>query len=95
MRRCNAVPNGFIAGADIREFEEFEKQGTVLASIERGQRVFQNLARLRCPTVAAIHGLCMGGGTELSLACRGRRSACLRSCSASTPDGAARLACRA
>src|SRR5262252_9307238 len=64
--------NGFIAGADIKEFEEFEKQGTVLASIERGQRVFQNLARLRCPTVAAIHGFCMGGGTELSLACRYR-----------------------
>jgi 3-hydroxyacyl-CoA dehydrogenase/enoyl-CoA hydratase/3-hydroxybutyryl-CoA epimerase len=64
--------NGFIAGADIKEFEDYEKQGTVLASIERGQRVFQNLARLRCPTVAAIHGFCMGGGTELSLACRYR-----------------------
>ena len=64
--------NGFIAGADIREFEEYEKQGGVLASIERGQRIFQNLNRLRCPTVAAIHGFCMGGGTELSLACRYR-----------------------
>ncbi|TLY49759.1 MAG: 3-hydroxyacyl-CoA dehydrogenase [Gammaproteobacteria bacterium] len=65
-------PDGFVAGADIREFEQFEKQGRVLASIENGQRVFQNLARLRCPTVAAIHGFCMGGGTELSLACRYR-----------------------
>ncbi|MGH8042542.1 MAG: 3-hydroxyacyl-CoA dehydrogenase NAD-binding domain-containing protein [Rudaea sp.] len=65
--------NGFIAGADIHEFESFEKQpGGVLGSIEFGQRVFQNLARLRCPTVAAIHGFCMGGGTELSLACRYR-----------------------
>ena len=64
--------NGFIAGADIREFEEYEKQGGVLASIERGQRIFQNLNRLRCPSVAAIHGFCMGGGTELSLACRYR-----------------------
>jgi 3-hydroxyacyl-CoA dehydrogenase/enoyl-CoA hydratase/3-hydroxybutyryl-CoA epimerase len=63
---------GFIAGADIREFQEYEKQGLVLASIENGQRVFQNLARLRCPTVAAIHGFCMGGGTELALACRYR-----------------------
>ena len=65
-------PGGFIAGADIREFEAYEKQGGVLASIENGQRVFQNLARLRCPTVAAIHGYCMGGGTELALACRYR-----------------------
>src|SRR5262249_44861516 len=64
--------NGFIAGADIREFEKYEQQGGVLASIENGQRVFQNLARLRCPTVAAIHGFCMGGGTELALACRYR-----------------------
>ncbi len=64
--------SGFIAGADIHEFELYEKQGGVLASIENGQRVFQNLARLRCPTVAAIHGFCMGGGTELSLACRYR-----------------------
>ena len=64
--------SGFIAGADIREFETYERQGGVLASIENGQRVFQSLARLRCPTVAAIHGFCMGGGTELSLACRYR-----------------------
>jgi 3-hydroxyacyl-CoA dehydrogenase / enoyl-CoA hydratase / 3-hydroxybutyryl-CoA epimerase len=65
-------PSGFIAGADIHEFQEFEKQGSVLANIEYGQRVFQSLARLRCPTVAAIHGYCMGGGTELALACRYR-----------------------
>ena len=64
--------SGFIAGADIHEFEMFEEQGGVLANIENGQRVFQNLARLRCPTVAAIHGFCMGGGTEMSLACRYR-----------------------
>jgi 3-hydroxyacyl-CoA dehydrogenase/enoyl-CoA hydratase/3-hydroxybutyryl-CoA epimerase len=65
-------PSGFIAGADIREFESYEKHGGVLANIENGQRVFQSLARLRCPTVAAIHGFCMGGGTELALACRYR-----------------------
>jgi 3-hydroxyacyl-CoA dehydrogenase/enoyl-CoA hydratase/3-hydroxybutyryl-CoA epimerase len=63
---------GFIAGADIHEFETYEKHGGVLANIENGQRVFQSLARLRCPTVAAIHGYCMGGGTELALACRYR-----------------------
>jgi len=65
-------PDTFIAGADITEFEKYEKEGRVLASIENGQRVFQSIARLRCPTVAAIHGACMGGGFELSLACRYR-----------------------
>jgi len=60
---------GFIAGADIREFAEFDAKGTIGDSIRRGQQVFQRLAELRCPTVAAIHGFCMGGGTEISLAC--------------------------
>ena len=63
---------GFIAGADISEFEGFAEAGTVLDAISFGQRVLQGLARLRCPTVAAIHGHCMGGGTELALACRYR-----------------------
>jgi 3-hydroxyacyl-CoA dehydrogenase/enoyl-CoA hydratase/3-hydroxybutyryl-CoA epimerase len=63
---------GFIVGADIREFESFEKNGTVQDALENGQRIFQKLARLPCPTVAAIHGVCMGGGTELALACRYR-----------------------
>ena len=63
---------GFIVGADIKEFATFERNGTVQDALEHGQRVFQKLARLRCPTVAAIHGVCMGGGTELALACRYR-----------------------
>ncbi len=63
---------GFIAGADIREFETFGKSGRVLDAISHGQWVLEGLARLRCPTVAAIHGHCMGGGTELALACRYR-----------------------
>lgn len=63
---------GFIAGADIREFENYGKSGNVLDAICNGQRVLNNLARLRCTTVAAIHGHCMGGGTELALACRYR-----------------------
>jgi 3-hydroxyacyl-CoA dehydrogenase/enoyl-CoA hydratase/3-hydroxybutyryl-CoA epimerase len=60
---------GFIAGADIREFQEFDAKGTIGDSIRRGQQAFQRLADLRCPTVSAIHGFCMGGGTEISLAC--------------------------
>ncbi|MFC4765029.1 3-hydroxyacyl-CoA dehydrogenase NAD-binding domain-containing protein [Dyella koreensis] len=71
----SAKPGGFAVGADIREFVEYAKQGTVLENIENGQRVFESLARLPCPTVAAIHGACMGGGTELILACRQRIAA--------------------
>jgi 3-hydroxyacyl-CoA dehydrogenase / enoyl-CoA hydratase / 3-hydroxybutyryl-CoA epimerase len=63
---------GFAHGADIKEFESFDAKGTVLESIRRGQLIFQRLAELRCPTVAIITGPCMGGGTELALACRYR-----------------------
>ncbi|HKE49170.1 MAG TPA: 3-hydroxyacyl-CoA dehydrogenase NAD-binding domain-containing protein [Rhodanobacteraceae bacterium] len=63
---------GFVVGADLNEFAAFEKAGTILDNIQNGQRVFQNLHRLPCPTVAAIHGHCMGGGTEMALACRYR-----------------------
>jgi len=65
----SAKAKGFIAGADIREFQAFDAKGTIGDSIRRGQMAFQRLAELPCPTVAAIHGFCMGGGTEIALAC--------------------------
>ena len=68
----SAKSNGFAVGADIKEFVEYAKRGTVQENIENGQRVYESLARLPCPTVAAVHGACMGGGTELILACRQR-----------------------
>ena len=60
---------GFVVGADLKEFAGFARQGNTLDQIRNGQRVFERLAQLRCPTIAAIHGHCMGGGTEIALAC--------------------------
>ncbi|MDQ3056176.1 MAG: 3-hydroxyacyl-CoA dehydrogenase NAD-binding domain-containing protein [Pseudomonadota bacterium] len=68
----SAKSSGFIAGADIKEFQGFDQRGTTNDALRRGQQVFQRLAELPCTTVAAIHGHCMGGGTELALACRYR-----------------------
>jgi len=68
-------PSGFIAGADIREFTTFKNAAEALDHIRIGQRVFDELAALPCPTVAAIAGFALGGGLELALACRYRVAA--------------------
>ncbi len=64
----SAKPSIFIAGADLNVLAA--AQGDALKDlIELGQRTINQLADLRIPTVAAIHGACVGGGFELALAC--------------------------
>jgi 3-hydroxyacyl-CoA dehydrogenase / enoyl-CoA hydratase / 3-hydroxybutyryl-CoA epimerase len=64
--------NGFIAGADIHEFTRIRNEAEALELIRLGQSVFNRLAAIGFPTVALIHGFCLGGGLELALACRYR-----------------------
>ena len=65
----SAKASGFIAGADVKEFLEVSNTQEALIMIKRGQKIFSRIASLPCPTVALIEGFCMGGGTELALAC--------------------------
>jgi len=65
----SAKDNGFIAGADVSEFTKLHDQAQAKAIIERGQAVMQRIDDLSIPTLALINGFCLGGGTELSLAC--------------------------
>ena len=64
--------NGFIAGADIHEFIRIRNEAEALELVRLGQSVFNRLAALGFPTLALIHGFCLGGGLELALACRYR-----------------------
>ena len=61
--------SGFIAGADVNEFLDVTNTQEALIMIKRGQTLFNRIEALKCPTVALIEGFCMGGGTELALAC--------------------------
>jgi 3-hydroxyacyl-CoA dehydrogenase/enoyl-CoA hydratase/3-hydroxybutyryl-CoA epimerase len=65
----SAKQSGFIAGADIGEFRGVTDTAKIEADIARGHAVLDRLDRLPLPTVAVIHGYCLGGGLEVALAC--------------------------
>jgi 3-hydroxyacyl-CoA dehydrogenase/enoyl-CoA hydratase/3-hydroxybutyryl-CoA epimerase len=60
---------GFLAGADLHEFLKVRDADSARALSEVGQKLFDRLAALPVPTLAVIHGPCLGGGLELALAC--------------------------
>ncbi len=59
----------FIAGADIHEFLKIKTFTDGVKASRKGQLIFERLHRLPFPIIAVIDGACMGGGTEMSLAC--------------------------
>jgi 3-hydroxyacyl-CoA dehydrogenase/enoyl-CoA hydratase/3-hydroxybutyryl-CoA epimerase len=68
----SAKPSGFIAGADVNEFRGASNAAEVEAAIGRAHAVIDRLEALRVPSVAVIHGFCLGGGLEVALACAAR-----------------------
>ncbi len=64
-------PGMFIAGADLREFAaSFDVPKSEVADMcNRGRKVFQRLSNCPFVTVAAIDGICVGGGAELAIWC--------------------------
>jgi 3-hydroxyacyl-CoA dehydrogenase/enoyl-CoA hydratase/3-hydroxybutyryl-CoA epimerase len=65
-------PAGFVAGADVHEFQRIQTPDEASRLIRRAHSVFARLERLPCETVTLIHGYCLGGGLELALATRHR-----------------------
>jgi 3-hydroxyacyl-CoA dehydrogenase/enoyl-CoA hydratase/3-hydroxybutyryl-CoA epimerase len=65
----SAKRGGFIAGADVGEFRGSAAPNDVEARLKLAHDVVDRLDRLNLPTVAVIHGYCLGGGLEVALAC--------------------------
>jgi 3-hydroxyacyl-CoA dehydrogenase/enoyl-CoA hydratase/3-hydroxybutyryl-CoA epimerase len=82
----SAKPAGFLAGADLHEFTKVARAEDATALSEAGQHLFDKVADLRAPTMAVIHGPCLGGGLEFSLACDYRLVVDLRSTQLGLPE---------
>ncbi len=68
-------PDQFLLGADIREILKFENRGQAADLARRGQESFNRMLKMSKPFVAAISGMCLGGGLEISLCCDARIAA--------------------
>ncbi len=68
---ASAKPGIFIAGADLREFAAATNvtHADVVEIATRGRSLFERLSQVPFVTVAAIDGMCVGGGAELAMWC--------------------------
>jgi 3-hydroxyacyl-CoA dehydrogenase / enoyl-CoA hydratase / 3-hydroxybutyryl-CoA epimerase len=66
--------DNFVAGADVKEIKALQNQPSIKAyeAAKMGKMILAKIEALPINTVAAINGICLGGGTELSLACKFR-----------------------
>ncbi|HEY3313717.1 MAG TPA: enoyl-CoA hydratase-related protein [Bacillota bacterium] len=61
----------FVAGADISSFGagQGEPGEAAFAQIRNGQKLFTDIETYPKPVIAAINGVCLGGGNELAMGC--------------------------
>lgn len=59
----------FVVGADVSAIADLRTEEEAFEKSRAGQRIFRRLERLTVPTIAAVDGVCLGGGTELVLSC--------------------------
>jgi enoyl-CoA hydratase/carnithine racemase len=59
----------FSAGADVGEINQIRDAQDAEELLRSGQRVFGKIETSRKPVIAAINGICLGGGLEMAMAC--------------------------
>jgi enoyl-CoA hydratase/carnithine racemase len=64
----SAAEKAFAAGANIREMAPMGSEEAFVHG-GRGQAITRRIERLPLPVIAAVHGVCLGGGCEVALAC--------------------------
>lgn len=64
-----AGDGSFIAGGDIDSFTEFDLVDGLEYGTKHGQGLYNYIADVPKPTIAAVDGYALGGGTEIALAC--------------------------
>lgn len=62
-------PDNFLAGANLKQLSRLESREEARQVIEQFLHSFNRLTALKFPTLAAVHGYCLGGGLEFALAC--------------------------
>jgi 3-hydroxyacyl-CoA dehydrogenase / enoyl-CoA hydratase / 3-hydroxybutyryl-CoA epimerase len=65
----SAKASGFIAGADITQFVGATDPAEIERRMVRAHQITDRLEALTLPTIAVVHGFCLGGGLEIALAC--------------------------
>ena len=62
-----AGDRAFVAGADIKEFQDFKEEDAHKLSVCGKQKLFDNISNYNKPIIACINGYALGGGLELAL----------------------------
>ncbi len=63
-------PDNFLAGANLKQLSQIASREEARYVMDNFHGSFSRLAALPMPTLAAVHGYCLGGGLEFALACR-------------------------
>lgn len=63
-------PGVFLAGMDISVINSLKTESEAIRALDEAHKIFNMLDDLKMPTVALVDGVCLGGGLELSLACK-------------------------